>query len=297
MGSGQTLQYRFDHLLLGHFYHLDLTFYLCVGTRQISVLVDGLPLEGPITVDQTPKEISLRLDPAFYADRTITVGFEKTGTGLGGPVISALKLTDIRYCYRDSGNPGEVSYANATDGCGYLDGFDDQSWGSLPYQTVRYDDDGNVRYRFDGLAADKQYQLNLTFYEGDGAKRVESIIIDGQTVASGINLSAVPQYLSYDVPVATYSGDGWIEVNITGTSQPVVNEIALEQKTLGVCSLFGDLNGDRRVDVADIMMVASRWRCKCWDSCYNSFYDIDGDCDIDIVDIMLVVKHWGESCG
>jgi hypothetical protein len=64
-----------------------------------------------------------------------------------------------------------------------------------------------------------------------------------------------------------------------------------------ICVLFGDFDPNGRIDVADIMKVASRWRCKCEDTCYDSLYDIDKDCDIDIVDIMLVAKHWGETCG
>ena len=57
-----------------------------------------------------------------------------------------------------------------------------------------------------------------------------------------------------------------------------------------------DVVPDCQVDITDIMQVASRWRCKCEDACYDPRYDLDGDCDIDIVDIMLVVKHWGETC-
>jgi len=64
-----------------------------------------------------------------------------------------------------------------------------------------------------------------------------------------------------------------------------------------LCYLFGDLDCDRDVDVDDIMQVASQWRCKCGDACYDPTYDLDNDCDIDIVDIMLVVAHWGETCG
>ena len=59
---------------------------------------------------------------------------------------------------------------------------------------------------------------------------------------------------------------------------------------------FGDLNYDGGIDVADIMAVASRWRCRVGDACYESGKDLDGDGDIDIVDIMLVAAHWGESC-
>ncbi len=68
-------------------------------------------------------------------------------------MVSELKLTDAYRCYRDSGAVGEVPYADATDGCGALDGLTDQVAGTLPWQSVRYDEDGNVQYRFDGLAA------------------------------------------------------------------------------------------------------------------------------------------------
>ena len=62
------------------------------------------------------------------------------------------------------------------------------------------------------------------------------------------------------------------------------------------CALFGDFDGDVDVDVADIMGVASQWRCRCGDECYDPRYDVDGDCDTDIVDIMKVVANWGASC-
>jgi hypothetical protein len=65
---------------------------------------------------------------------------------------------------------------------------------------------------------------------------------------------------------------------------------------LTIATIAGDVIADCRVDIADIMAVASRWRCKCGDACYYSLYDRDGDCDVDIVDIMLVVVHWGETC-
>jgi len=71
------------------------------------------------------------------------------------------------------------------------------------------------------------------------------------------------------------------------------------------CVLFGDLDCNCAVDVADIMMVASRWHTSCDNRDpdndsntpnYEAHCDLDNDCDIDIVDIMLVVKHWGETC-
>ena len=70
-------------------------------------------------------------------------------------------------------------------------------------------------------------------------------------------------------------------------------------------SPFGDLDGNCVVDIADILLVASRWRTSCAKRDpdndpdtpnYEARYDLDNDCDIDIVDIMLVVVHWGETC-
>lgn len=47
-------------------------------------------------------------------------------------------------------------------------------------------------------------------------------------------------------------------------------------------TIAGDLDCDCEVDVVDIMEVASRWRCKCGDTCYDSLYNMDSDCHIDI---------------
>ena len=62
------------------------------------------------------------------------------------------------------------------------------------------------------------------------------------------------------------------------------------------CSLTGDLDFDGDVDIADIMLVASRWHAALGDPDYNPAYDLDGSGAIDIVDIMLVAVHWGETC-
>ena len=61
-----------------------------------------------------------------------------------------------------------------------------------------------------------------------------------------------------------------------------------------------DFNRDCKIDIVDIMRVASRWRTSCENPNpdnndntpnYDPLYDIDDDCDIDIVDIMLVLFH------
>ena len=61
-------------------------------------------------------------------------------------------------------------------------------------------------------------------------------------------------------------------------------------------TLFGDLDCDCEVDVADIMQVASRWRMTDEDPHWDPRYDLDDNGIITIVDIMLVVAVWGSTC-
>jgi hypothetical protein len=72
-----------------------------------------------------------------------------------------------------------------------------------------------------------------------------------------------------------------------------------------IVTIASDVNGDCVVGMADIMLVANRWRTSCENPdpdnnlntpSYDAHYDLDHDCDIDIVDIMLVAVHWGETC-
>jgi len=91
------------------------------------------------------------------------------------------------------------------------------------------------------------------------------------------------------VPYTVTGGQVCLSQTIAGSDTQVYQ--------LAGCLLLGDFDSDGDVDVADIMQVASRWRCQCGDACYAARYDLDDDCDIDIVDIMRVAAHWGETCG
>jgi hypothetical protein len=116
----------------------------------------------------------------------------------------------------------------------------------------------------------------MPVYGDDSQTELDEGAESGDTIAFTINgKPAAP--LGPDPPV-------WV-----GSSSRVHVE-------LEACPLFGDLDCDCDVDVADVMKVASRWSCQLGDTCYDPGYDLDGDGDIDIVDIMQVVVHWGEVC-
>lgn len=63
-----------------------------------------------------------------------------------------------------------------------------------------------------------------------------------------------------------------------------------------VCTCIGDINGDLKVDMADIGFVVDKFGCKCGMDCYDSLADLNGDCKIDMADIGLVVNSFGQYC-
>lgn len=232
---GGRIVYRFDHLLPGHFYHLDLTLYEC-GTgagRQEVVKVDGNQVAGPEDLgDGEVHGLSLLLDPALYADRTISVTIE--APGFDGAVVNQIALHDVDYRYADSGGANDPAYPG-TRGFGYLDG--EPQAGSLPYKSARVDQaDAEVRYRFDGLDPLKRYQVHLSFWQTTGGNRLQKIQVDGADTGASVTVVSGQQVsVTVPVPLVHYQSDRSIAVGVVRTNAPsgaMVNEIALEEETL-----------------------------------------------------------------
>jgi len=248
--STSTLDYRIDNLIPGRRYHLDLTFALCSGQRQVNVFVDGrqmaealgapLALTGqtiqPIMISAQIQTISLLLDPADYTDRTISLSIQRAA-GLGGPMVNIIDLTEIRYCYQDSG-PDETPWS-AENRCGYDDSLLSDAfngWGDQPEKTARFGDTGQVQYRFSGLDAAKKYQTWLTFFEDDAVGRQERVLIDG-IPSDPVTLSSTPQTRVIDIPTVAFMSDNEVVVTIERTNgtpvspEAIVSVVALEQVT------------------------------------------------------------------
>lgn len=146
---------------------------------------------------------------------------------------------------------------------------------SLPVGTVvrAYDPNGVLVGRTE-VALNGWYLMAV--YGDDPLTELDEGATSGDTITFTINgQSAVP--LGPHQPLWTVSGER-IQVELSAST------------------LFGDLDGDCDVDVADIMMAASRWRCQLGEECYDPHCDLDDDGDIDIVDIMKVAAHWSEIC-
>ncbi len=237
------LVYRFDHLLPGRFYHLDVTLYECTGAgRQQSIFIDGNTVDGPINLgDGEVHHRSILIDPALYADHSVQVSIESPG--VNGAIVSAVNLHAVDYRYADSGGTNDPAYSAAL-GYGAVSGVPNSAWGRLPYQSVRVNQTGrSVDYRYDGLTPDKFYQLHLSFYQTGDTSRVQQVEIDGKVAGAEISLpNNQKQRISLPVPTGTYTDDGSISVSVVRVNADVgaiVNEIALEEITVptGVCGV------------------------------------------------------------
>lgn len=254
-GSGATVEetqrldfdgrvvYRFDHLLPGRYYHLDVTLYECTGAgRQQSIYIDGNLVDGPVNLgDGEVHHRSILIDPALYADHSVEVSIESPG--VNGAIVSAVNLHAVDYRYADSGGVNDPDYS-AGLGYGALNGVKNSAWGRLPYQNVRVNQTGrSVDYRYDNLVADKFYQLHLSFFQTNDTSRVQQVEIDGKLAGAEIALvNNEKQRITLPVPTGTYTDDGSISVSVVRVNANVgaiVNEIALEEVTVptAVCGV------------------------------------------------------------
>lgn len=232
-----AVTYRFDHLLPGHFYHLDLVLYECGQNagRQQRVKVDGIELAGPIDLGSGEVQtLSLLLDPALYADRTISVTVSVDGAG--GALVNRIALNAVDYRYADAGSAKDVRYPSGARPYGWLDGVPQAPWGTLPYQSLRENQSGaEVRYRFDALDPAKSYQVHFNFFLGSGNNRVQQIWVDDIPLSGDFTLVAGQRNSQrVDLPKESYV-DGTVTVGVRrsdgATTGALINEIALEEVT------------------------------------------------------------------
>jgi len=66
-------------------------------------------------------------------------------------------------------------------------------------------------------------------------------------------------------------------------------------RTITVSALIGDLNGDGKVDMKDVAIVAKAFGSTPGDPHWDPVADLNGDGKIDMKDVAIVAKHFGES--
>ena len=145
-------------------------------------------------------------DSALYEDNDLMLTIKRSS--IGRTLIDEIEMRrfdPIPNISIDSGSLNDLQYSSSRD-YGYLDGSSYTAWGNQSYQTVRYDTDGIVRYQFDNLDQRENYSLNLTFYEGDGAGRIQTAYVDESNGSDpSVNLSdGLIHHIYFDISKDKY---------------------------------------------------------------------------------------------
>lgn len=98
----------------------------------------------------------------------------------------------------------------------------------------------------------------------------------------------------------TWNTTGWPKGNYTlsAYAEPVLGEIDTEDnyKEYGLIkvSVIGDINGDFKVDIKDLVLVIKHFATYPGHPNWKPEADVNGDGKVDIKDLVLVIKHFGE---
>jgi PKD repeat protein len=135
----------------------------------------------------------------------------------------------------------------------------------------------------------------------------QTVKLDASASTPGWNGTTHPPIVYY-----TWSfGDG----NTTSTTSPIIYHVyttpgnctaaltatdsdgraGLMTKVVTVTRLIGDLNGDGKVDMKDIAIVAKVFSTQHGDPNWNPIADLNGDGKVDMKDIAIVAKRFGQS--
>lgn len=241
-GSGQ-LQYQFDGLQPTRFYHLDSLFYQEGDDFNQTVTFDSIDGGQVIPLyNGQATSVTMLVPTAAYSDTTMTVTFTRQPGGAfrptrfrqspeqAGPAfVSQVKLTPVEYTYIDAGASADAAYS-AARGYGYLNGYATGTGDALATYRTAFTD--TVSYQFDNLNPGKRYTVDLTMYDAPNSTRQQVVKADGTTICGPYLLAQVVKAQCL-IPTNTYA-DGKVVIGIVRTNGggPIVNEIALHEKTL-----------------------------------------------------------------
>ena len=148
----------------------------------------------------------------------------------------------------------------------------------------------------------KGYTLNVTVVVENQGSMIEAVnatvYLNGDALGSQSALVASGATVSYDF---TWDTTGFLKGNYTVSA--VVEAIPRESATgdnvlVGstiLVTIPGDVNGDRQVDIFDIVFMAGGYGTSAGQPKFNATCDIDGDGDIDIFDIVIAAGNYGKT--
>ena len=85
------------------------------------------------------------------------------------------------------------------------------------------------------------------------------------------------------------------EMSPSAPTLPSGNGTAGGSFVVYVYRLVGDINEDRAVDAADLLLVANSWGESSGQPGYDSRCDLDGNSAVDVSDLLILADNWGAS--
>ena len=129
-------------------------------------------------------------------------------------------------------------------------------------------------------------EINVTLYLNDDAFESLSTLVKGGESAS-CNLTWDTSVFSKGNYAISAAVDAVLGENDTADNTLVGNNVT--------ATIPGDVDGDRDVDIFDIVVLADAYGSKEGDTKYVPDYNIDGSGTIDIVDIVIATGNYGRS--
>ena len=143
-------------------------------------------------------------------------------------------------------------------------------------------------------------RINVTVANQGGFHELCNITLSGNETVIDVASVAVLNN-SHVTTVFTWNTTGWTKGNYTISScvAPVPDEINTTDNTLVNGWIFvtiqGDVDGDRDVDIYDVVKITGIYGSKRGDPQFNPNSDLDDDDEIQIYDVVMCTGHYGES--
>jgi hypothetical protein len=139
----------------------------------------------------------------------------------------------------------------------------------------------------------------MTFNYGNHTENINITIYANTTIIGEINNIELSSG-NFTIVQYTWNTTGFAKGNYTiwAYAWPVPGEIDTADNSLtdgwAVITIIGDINGDFKVDIKDLVLVIKHFASYPIHPLWNPDADVNSDGKVDIKDLVLVIKHFGE---
>jgi hypothetical protein len=146
------------------------------------------------------------------------------------------------------------------------------------------------------------FNCSLTVCAADNGEYAESFNVTAYINNTAIGTRQVSGLNASCQMVLTFAwnttGLAYGNYTVSAYAQPVANQtdVSGNNFTLGTLKVTipGDLNGDFKVSLSDLVLLANAYGSKIGDTRWNPNADINGDGRVSLSDLVILAKHYGQ---